>query len=189
MPDARDDTSLLLAAGQGDRQAFGALVEMHHRTVVHFIHRFLGIADRATAEDIAQDVFLAAWKAAPSFKPRAAVRTWLLRITANKCLNHKRARRRRPTVPLELVGEREPRHEPALGAPDEEVAQRDLSTRLQAAVADLVPRQRAVVVLRHAHGLSHADIAAVLETTAPVVKALLFRAHQRLGQIIDPEKT
>jgi RNA polymerase sigma-70 factor (ECF subfamily) len=187
MSDARDDTSLLLAAGQGDRQAFAALVEMHHRTVVHFIHRFLGIADRATAEDIAQDVFLAAWKAAPSFKPRAAVRTWLLRITANKCLNHKRARRRRPTVPL--VGEPEPRHEPALPAPDEDVAQRDLSTRLQAAVADLVPRQRAAVVLRHAHCLSHADIATVLQTTAPVVKALLFRAHRRLGQIIAPEKT
>jgi len=187
MSDARDDTSLLLAAGQGDRQAFGALVEMHHRTVVHFIHRFLGIADRATAEDIAQEVFLAAWKAAPSFKSRAAVRTWLLRITANKCLNHKRAGRRRPTVPL--VGEPESRYEPALPAPDEDIAQRDLSTRLQAAVAELVPRQRAAVVLRHAHGLSHADIAAVLETTAPVVKALLFRAHRRLGQIIDPEKT
>jgi RNA polymerase sigma-70 factor (ECF subfamily) len=187
MSDARDDTSLLLAAGQGDRQAFGALVEMHHRTVVHFIHRFLGIADRATAEDIAQDVFLAAWKAAASFKPRAAVRTWLLRITANRCLNHKRARRRRPTVPL--VGEPESRHEPALPAPDEDIAERDLSTRLQAAVAVLVPRQRAAVMLRHAHGLSHADIAAVLETTAPVVKALLFRAHRRLGQIIDLEKT
>jgi len=187
MPDACDDTSLLLAAGQGDRQAFGALVEIHQRTIVHFIHRFLGIADRATAEDIAQDVFLAAWKAAPSFKPRAAVRTWLLRITANKCLNHRRARRRRPTVPL--VGEPEPRHEPALPAPDEDIAQRDLSARLQAAVADLVPRQRAAVLLRHAHGLSHADIAAVLETTAPVVKALLLRAHRRLGQIIDPEKT
>ncbi|MHC4785649.1 MAG: RNA polymerase sigma factor [Planctomycetota bacterium] len=177
MPEPADDTALLLAAGRGDRQAFGVLVEQHHRTVVHFVYRFLGIADRATAEDIAQDVFLAAWKAAPSFKPRAAVRTWLLRITANKCLNHKRARRRRPTVPLVT--------EPA--SPADDVAELDLSARLQAAVADLVPRQRAAVLLRHAHGLSLPDIAAVLGTTPPVVKALLFRAHRRLRQIIDPE--
>jgi RNA polymerase sigma-70 factor (ECF subfamily) len=177
MPQADDDTALLLAAGRGDRQAFGELVERHHRTVVHYVGRFLGIADRATAEDIAQDVFLAAWKAAPSFKPRAAARTWLLRITANKCLNHKRARRRRPTVSLVT--------EPA--SPDEDTAEVDLSAQLQAAMADLVPRQRAAVLLRHVHGLGLADIAAVLETTPPVVKALLFRAHRRLRQIIDPD--
>jgi RNA polymerase sigma-70 factor (ECF subfamily) len=177
MPEADDDTTLLLAAGRGDRQAFGEIVERHHRTVVHFIHRFLAIADRATAEDIAQDVFLAAWQAAPSFKPRAAVRTWLLRITANKCLNHKRARRRRPTVPLVT--------EPA--SPDAGDLEEDLSRQLRAAMADLAPRQRAAVLLRHAHGLAHADIAAVLETSPPVVKALLFRAHRRLGQIIDPD--
>jgi RNA polymerase sigma-70 factor (ECF subfamily) len=183
MPDDAGDTSLLLAAGRGDRQAFGALVEKHHRTVVHFVGRFLGIADRATAEDIAQDVFLAAWKDAATFRPKAAVRTWLLRITANKCLNHKRARRRRPAVPL--VGE--PASPPGPG-PDEGIARSDLSARLQAAVAGLSPRQRAAVLLRHAHGLSHAQIAAVLETTAPVAKALLFRAHRRLRGIIGPEE-
>jgi RNA polymerase sigma-70 factor (ECF subfamily) len=173
MPDTPDDTALLLAAGRGDRAAFGALVERHHRTVVQFAARFLSVADRDAAEDVAQDVFLAAWQAAPSFKPKAAVLTWLLRIATNRCLNHKRARRRRPTVPL--AGE------PA--APDDEPADDELSRRLVAAMADLPPRQRAAVLLRHAHGLAHADIAAVLETSAPVAKQLLFRAHQKLRNL------
>ncbi len=95
-----DDSALLLQAGQGNRQAFGALVEIHHRSIIRFIHRFLGIADSATAEDLAQEVFLAAWLAAPNFIPRASVHTWLLRITTNRCLNHQRAKRRKPTVQL-----------------------------------------------------------------------------------------
>ena len=186
MSETQDDTSLLLAAGRGDRDAFGALVEMHHRTVVHFVHRFLGIADRATAEDIAQEVFLAAWKAAPSFKPRAAVRTWLLRITTNKCLNHKRARRRRPTVPL--TGEPPVTDRGKASGGEADALQSDLSVHLQAAVANLAPKQRAAVLLRYAHDLSYAEIAAVLQTSIPVVKSLLFRAHARLRSIVDPEK-
>ncbi len=186
MSDTHGDISLLLAAGRGDRQAFGALVEMHHRTVVHFIHRFLGIADRATAEDIAQDVFLAAWKAAPSFKPKAAVRTWLLRITTNKCLNHKRAKRRRPTVPL--IDESQATRPSSSPDPETDAQLSDLTGQLQSAVAELVPRQRAAVLLKHGHDLSYAEIAAVLQTSIPVVKSLLFRAHSRLRQIIDPEK-
>jgi RNA polymerase sigma-70 factor (ECF subfamily) len=173
MPDAPDDTALLLAAGRGDRRAFGELVQRHHRAVVHFAARFLGLNDRDAAEDIAQDVFLAAWQSAPSFKPRAAVLTWLLRIATNRCLNHKRARRRRPTVPLDA--------EPA--APGEDAPDEDLSRRLVAAMAELPPRQRAAVLLRHAHGLGHEDIAAALETSAPVVKQLLFRAHRKLRDL------
>ena len=78
-----EDTDLLLAAGRGDREAFGVLVERHHRSMVQFVYRFLGDRDLATAEDLAQDVFLAAWRGAPSFEPRAKVVTWLLRIARN----------------------------------------------------------------------------------------------------------
>ena len=95
--------NLIRRCQAGQTEAFGELVQRHHRAIVHYVHRFLGISDRATAEDIAQDVFLAAWKAAPAFTPRAAALTWLLRITINICLNHSRSRRRKPTVPL--IGE------------------------------------------------------------------------------------
>lgn len=183
MPD-RDDTALLLAAGEGDRQAFGALVERHHRAIIQFAHRFLSTADRATAEDIAQQVFLAAWKAAPSFEPRAAVKTWLLRITTNICLNHQRARRRRPTTPL--VGE--PAADASAGRavpPDEAAVDQERAERLQAAVDALPANQRAAILLRHVHDLSYAEIAAVLETSISAVESLLFRARSRLRDVIE----
>jgi len=186
MPDA-DDTSLLLAAGTGDRRAFGELVERHHRGVVRFVHRFLGIADRATAEDIAQDVFLAAWKAAPRFEPRAAVRTWLLRITTNTCLNHRRSRRRRPSVALtdQAIATYEGG---GVDPPDAAVAQEEFSARLEAALAELPANQRAAIVLRHVHDLSYAEIADVLETSLSAVESLLFRARRRLGTILQDQK-
>jgi len=176
--EARNEISLLIQAGHGDRQAFGALVEMHHRAVIHFVHRFLGIYDSATAEDIAQDVFLAAWKAAPSFTPRASVCTWLLRITTNKCLNHQRAKRRKPTIPL-LAG-MEPTGANRENKADDSTNQAEFSAEMRQAVASLKPKQRAAVILRYAHDLSHAEIAEVLQTSAPAVKSLLFRAHNHL---------
>jgi RNA polymerase sigma-70 factor (ECF subfamily) len=187
MPD-RDDTALLLAAGEGDRQAFAALVERHHRAIIQFAHRFLSTADRATAEDIAQQVFIAAWKAAPSFKPRAAVRTWLLRIATNICLNHQRTRRRKPTTPL--VGEPDAHASAGRAAPPDEAAlDAERAARLQAAVDALPPTQRAAILLRHIHDLSYAEIAAVLETSISAVESLLFRARSRLRDVIEVEKT
>ena len=97
----RTDEELLSAAGRGDRGAFGELVERHHRAVVHFVHRFIGSGDRGTVEDLAQDVFLNAWKAARSFSPRAKVLTWLLHIAKNTCLNYQRRQRLRRTAPLD----------------------------------------------------------------------------------------
>jgi len=183
----RDDISLLTRAGQGDRQAFGALVEIHHRPVINFVHRFLGIRDSATAEDIAQEAFLAAWKAAPSFTPRASVRTYLFRIAANKCLNHQRAKRRKPTVPLS--DDEDPPDSSSSGAPENSMDRAALSAELKRAVAALKPKQRAAIILRHAHDFSHAEIAEILHTNASAVKSLLFRAHTRLRKSINLRKS
>ena len=97
MPE-REDEDLLISAGKGDREAFGLLVERHHLAVVRFAYRFLGNVDRDTAEDLAQDVFLRAWRSAPSFRPRARVLTWLLRLATNACLNYQRGRRLRRAI-------------------------------------------------------------------------------------------
>jgi len=186
MLEMRDDTTLLLQSGQGDRQAFAALVNIHQRAVIHFIYRFLGFHDTATAEDIAQEVFLAAWKAAPSFTPRASVRTWLLRITTNKCLNHKRSKRRKPTIPLSTDTELSVRDNQS--EPDYNADRAQFSRDLQQAVASLKPKQRAAVILRYAHDLSHAEIAEVLRISTPAVKSLLFRAHSQLRDLINIEE-
>ncbi len=175
----RTDEDLLLAAGRGDREAFGLLVERQHHAVVQFIHRFLVTTDRATVEDLAQDVFLGAWKAAASFRPRAKVLTWLLRITTNVCLNYRRRRRLRRTIALD--GDRVAEHAgPQTDRADVLAAANEEACGVRAAVASLPRSQRAAIVLRHFHGLSYAEISDVLDISVSAVESLLFRARSTL---------
>ncbi len=184
MPE-REDEDLLISAGQGDREAFGLLVERHHRAVVQFAYRFLANVDRDTAEDLAQDVFLRAWKSAPSFQPRARVLTWLLRLTTNACLNYQRGRRLRRVISLQPDAPENASELPAKFAdvsptPDEEAA------RVRSAVTDLPDSQRAAITLRHFHDFSYVEIAEVLETSVSAVESLLFRARKTLrGRLAD----
>ena len=176
-----DDLELLLAAGRGDGDAFGRLAERHHRTVIHYVHRFLGRIDLAAAEDIAQDVFLRAWTACPSFTPRAKVLTWLLQIATHACLNHRRSMRLRRMFSLSdtdasdstTAGESEGRDAQAEAVRD--------------AIARLPDTQRAVIILRHYHDLSYTDIAAALEVSVSSVESLLFRSRRKLRAILEAE--
>ncbi len=172
----------MLAAGRGDRSAFGTLVERHHSALYQFIYRFLGGLDRQTAEDLAQDTFLRAWQAAPSYEPRAKVLTWLLRIATNTCLNYRRRSRLRRTL--------------ALGAADGMAAQRsdtassadEQHPRLQSAIGELPASQRAAIVLRHFHEFSYAEIADVLDTSVSAVESLLFRARVGLREHLSTQE-
>jgi len=178
----RSDEELMLATGQGDRGAFGVLVERHGATVVRFVQRFLGDVGRESAEDLAQDVFLKAWKAASTFTPQAKVLTWLFRITTNTCLNHRRGQRLRRVIffgtdPVPDVASRG-----SGPADDQESDERGRFVRT--AIGALPPNQRAAIVLRHYHDFSYAQIAEVLEVSVPAVESLLFRARRRLEKTL-----
>jgi RNA polymerase sigma-70 factor (ECF subfamily) len=181
----RGDEDLLLAAGGGDRDAFGILVDRHHRTVFHFIHRFLGHVDSETAEDLAQDVFLKAWKASPTFEPRAKVLTWLLRITTNTCLNHQRRTRLRRFFTLKEASETD-LVDSGLG-PADTLGDREKASALALAVASLPPNQRAALLLRFFHDQSYREIAATLDISVSSVESLLFRAKSTLRQKLGPK--
>ena len=157
----RTDQHLLVAAGRGDRQAFGVLVERHHRAVVQFIYRYLANVDRDTAEDLAQDVFFGAWKAAPSFRARARVFSWLLRIAKNTCLNYRRGQKLRRTASLDR---------------DDLVATTSASGD-ETAATEAVAREEA--------GSLRRDIAAVLKTSVSAVESLLFRARTTLRKAMN----
>ncbi len=183
----RADEELVVAAGQGDRQAFGALLERHHRSVVQFVYRYLSLADRQTAEDLAQDIFLSVWKSAPSYEPRGRAMVWLYRVATNACLNYRRNWRLRRTVSLDPDVHREAgAQEYGSSVPDgatSAIASEEAAS-VRAAVAQLPSRERAAVVLRHFHELSYTDIAEVLGLSVPAVESLLFRARKRLRAIL-----
>jgi RNA polymerase sigma-70 factor (ECF subfamily) len=179
--DTDHDEELLMASGHGDREAFSVLVERYYPVVLGFIGRYHGIRDAHAAEDLAQEVFLAAWKASVSFEPRAKVLTWLLRISANICFNYRRSCRLRTTVSLDGACAPDKKEEP----PDVAAVAREQEGTIRAALADLPPHQRSALLLRHHHGLSYAEIADVLETSVPAVESLLFRARQTLRKVLE----
>ena len=95
----------MVLAGRGDRAAFLTLVEKYQGPVTNFLHHL--VADQGQAEELAQDVFLRVFRAAPRYRPDARFTTWLYRIATNLALNALRGRKRRPTVPLDHLGPNE----------------------------------------------------------------------------------
>jgi RNA polymerase sigma-70 factor (ECF subfamily) len=181
------DNELITASGRGDRDAFTLLVQRHHRAIIAFIHRFLATADRATAEDLAQQVFLSAWKYAPSFQPRAKVQTWLFRIATNACLNYRRyGQSRSPITATAPLRADEPDAEDLRAVTHLTSSER--TGQVRAAVAGLPPNQRAVVVLRYFHEFSYADMAEIMATSVSAVDALLHRARRNLYEKLGSTK-
>ncbi len=174
-----EDQELLLRAGKGDRGAFGLLVERHHEAVVRFCYRFLGRVGCDAAEDLAQDVFLSAFKAAPYYQPQAAVRTWLFRLATNACLNQRRKWRVRRVIGL---GGSERMEDVAMddSGADASALRNEKGASVRAAVGGLPGGQRAAIVLRHYHDFSYTEIADVLDTSVSAVESLLFRARRKL---------
>ncbi len=173
------------SAGGGPENAFALVVEEHQRVVYAVALRLTGNA--AAAEDITQETFLAAWKHLKGFRGESSLKTWLLRIAANKCRSYWRWRKLRSWVGLDerdkdgdgpAIGEILP-DDPA-GRPEQAAQAADLERRVQAAIAALPPRQREVAVLR-AQELSVAEIAAALGMAEGTVKAHWFEARKKLA--------
>lgn len=165
------DEELVALSGRGRRDAFEALVRRHQRRVLGLALRYTG--SRHDAEDLAQDVFLAAWGAAARWRPEAKFSTWLYRVTANACLNWKRRARPAGGEALEF---RAAAGEPA-GA---ELERREEQAAVAAAVQALPPNQRLALILRRFEGRSNREIAESLDTSEPAVEGLLQRAYDGL---------
>jgi RNA polymerase sigma-70 factor (ECF subfamily) len=178
-----DDRELARAAMTGDREAFGLLVERHRRTVFQLCYRFVGRQDEA--RDLAQDVFVRAWRGLRGFKEQSAFSTWLYRIGVNVCLNRvtSKAPRLDEMDPLDDRASVDPRTaDPADGI------DRDRRAGLvRIAIAKLPPKQRATLVLRVYHELPHERIAEILGTSVGASKANFFHALANLKKLLGNE--
>jgi len=173
---ADEDSRLLRAYAEGDDEAFAQLFQRNYDRVCRLAYRYTG--STTDAEALAQSVFLKVMRAAADFVPRARFTIWLFRVTANECLSHIRKVRREPTVmPTDDAVEPPGRSQPD---PVEEAQRQELAREVRRAVVALPERQRLAVILARYEGLSYAEIAEALETSAQAVKSLLNRAHTAL---------
>ena len=175
---------VVAAAQAGDERAFARIVEHYQRPVFGLAYRMT--QDAARAEDLAQEVFLRVWRKLDSFRLGEPLRPWLLRLATNVCLNALK-KRQLPILPNRADDELGPR-EPVATTPTapEVVERRELLERLERAIARLPEEYRLVVTLRHVDGLAYEEVAATLGWPLGTVKVRLFRARERLREMLGP---
>jgi RNA polymerase sigma-70 factor (ECF subfamily) len=177
------DAELVEATLAGNREAFDTIVTRHQRQVYQLCYRFVGTHEDAS--DLAQDVFIRAYRGLKNFRGHASLSTWLYRIAVNVSLNK--------------VGAKEPQSQslgPLLTANDERVTSQEESAadgllreeravRVRAAIARLPKKQRATLILRAYHELPHDEIAAILGSSVGAVKANFFHALNNLKKLLS----
>jgi RNA polymerase sigma-70 factor (ECF subfamily) len=173
-----EDVRLMLAFRDGDAAAFDALFGRWAGRVLRYLERM--VRNAATAEDLAQEVFVRVFRARASYRPEARFSTWLYTIATRLALNELR---------------RGPQRAPHQSADDEAAAPlvaelpaaevlldaRRTGEILERAWPELPERQRSALWLAAVEGLSYAEVAAALETSEKSVKALVHRARVALA--------
>jgi RNA polymerase sigma-70 factor (ECF subfamily) len=173
-----DDNRLVSRFQRGDEDAFDELVERHRRRIYSLVCR---LASPAEADDLAQDVFIAAYKALPNFRGDSAFSTWLYRIAVHVCSHHLRKRRLDTT---ELDEQQVDWNQDS--DPERTAICRELRERVREAIGGLPYKLRLVVVLRDLHGLSYEEIAQVVGCPIGTVRSRLHYATQKLASVLKP---
>jgi len=163
------------ACRRGEREAFDRLVERYQRDVYRLCYRYVN--NHEDANDLVQEVFLKAWKAIGRFRGESSLSTWLYRIAVNACLNFRAVRR---PVTQDLP---EALADPQPGAATL-VEEGDEARRVRAAVQRLPEKQRATLILKVYHELTHEEVAVVLGSKVGTVKANLFHALGNLRRLM-----
>jgi RNA polymerase sigma-70 factor (ECF subfamily) len=172
MSAATQESVLIARAREGDRQAYGELVELHFTRVYSLLHRTTG--NHEDAEDLAQETFVRAWAALGRFREQSAFSTWITRIALHLSTDHARARGLRRSTPLEL-------HEPAQ---PEGHSDAELTAALAVALDNLPPRLRLALVLRVLEGREYAEVAELTGVRATTVRTQVMQARALLARAL-----
>lgn len=177
------DEELLGAYAAGDPAAARALTLRLTPRVLGYATRLL--ADRAEAEDVAQEAMLRLWRMAPGWRSgEAQVSTWLYRVVTNLCTDRQRRRTRRAATALDDA----PDVADASPGVEAGMIEADRLSALDAALHALPDRQRQAVVLRHLEGLSNPEIAAIMEIGVEAVESLTARGKRALAAALAGQR-
>ncbi len=170
-----DEPHIIQRVLDGDTESFRLLVERYAGPVVGMIRNVTG--DARDCEDLAQDVFLAAFARLRTFDPaRSRFSTWLLTIARNMSINLLKKRRSRVSV--------EPSQPPDDEGPLECVTRQEVFARLDAALRSLPGRQRRALTLVEFEGLSYEEAAVIEGTRIGTIKSRVSRAKAALGEVL-----
>ena len=176
------DAELVAACLAGQRDAFDVIVERHRRHVYQLCYRFVG--NHEDASDLAQDVFIRAYRGLRTFKSQASLGTWLYRIGVNVCLNKLSLKTPKPESLDPLLAMSDHRVASQDETATEALLREERAVQVRAAISRLPKKQRATLVLRVYHDLPHEEIAKILGSSVGAVKANFFHALNNLKKLL-----
>ncbi len=195
MRDREIDQQLVERAQRGDKQAFELLVTKYQRKLWRLLSRF--IRDPAEVEDVAQESFIKAYRALPSFRGDSAFYTWLYRIGINTAKNYLVAMGRRAPTTTEFDSEEAESFEDGdqlrdINTPESVLMSKQIAATVNETMEELPDELRTAITLREIEGLSYDEIAGIMNCPIGTVRSRIFRAREaiaaRLRPLIDTRK-
>jgi len=175
-----DDALLVARSLAQDHEAFGQLIDRHAPAIINLAFRMVG--NRAEAEDLAQEAFMSAFKALPTFKSNAKFSTWLYSIASNKCRDWLRVKRpgqgpydvdADEHLDLHVVEER---------TPESLLSQEQVARELDQAIQRLPPLYREAFILKHVEGLSYEEMEDILGVNGDTLKMRVYKGRIQLSR-------
>ena len=183
------DQALVERAQQGDKKAFGMLVEKYHRKLGRLLGRM--IRDQAEVEDVVQESFIKAYRALHNFRGDSAFYTWLYRIGINTAKNYLVSMGRRPQVMQEVEIEDVENFEDGgemrtMDTPETAMMTKQIAQTVNDTVASLPEELRTAITLREIEGLSYEEIATLMQCPIGTVRSRIFRARETISEKLRP---
>lgn len=175
-----DDAQLVARSLRQDQEAFGLLIDRHAAAIVNLAYRMVG--NRAEAEDLAQETFLAAFKSLSTFRSDSKFSTWLYRIATNKCKDWLRVKRpgqgrhdvdADESLDVHLAEER---------TPELLLSQQQVAMELEQAIQRLPPLYREAFILKHVEGLSYEEMKAIVGVGTDTLKMRVYKGRVQLSR-------
>lgn len=183
-----NDQQLVQRVQKGDKSAFDLLVLKYQHRVLKLVSRF--VSDAAEAQDVAQEAFLKAYRALPSFRGDSAFYTWLYRIAINTAKNALVANRRRPVdFDLDLQDPDQYDRQARLkdvDTPEGVLLTDEIRAVVERAMEQLPEDLRTAIVLREIEGLSYEEIAEAMDCPVGTVRSRIFRAREAIDKRLQP---
>jgi len=189
MGDREVDQQLVERVQNGDKHAFDLLVVKYQRKLIRLLSQF--VRDPAEVEDVAQEAFIKAYRALPSFRGDSAFYTWLYRIGINTAKNYLVSQGRKAPMLHGIDTEDAENFEESgllreMHTPESELMSKQIAQTVNQTLDELPEELRTAIMLREIEGLSYEDIANIMDCPIGTVRSRIFRAREAISEKLRP---
>lgn len=187
-PKEYTDAELVKKVQSGDRAAFDLLVLKYQNKIIHLVSRY--VKDTHTAQDVAQEAFVKAYRGLARFRGESAFYTWLYRIAINTAKNYLVAENRRvPDYQVDVYEAEQFGDNPVLkeiATPERVMLSEEIKEQVAATIEALPEDLRTAITLREVEGFSYEAIARAMDCPIGTVRSRIFRAREAIDKVLEP---